>query len=55
MSSTVDRYDLVCNDYNDFSMNKHIHGDYVEYCDYEELEKKYDYLVSRITDLYRSC
>lgn len=52
--SSVDRYDLECHDYNDFSMNKCHDGDYVEYGDYQELEKKYDDLVNQVVNLYRS-
>lgn len=50
----VDRYDLECNDYNDFSMNKHPQGEYVEYEDYRRLEADYQDLQSRVEDLYRS-
>jgi len=34
-------------------MRKYDNGDFVEYSDYYELEKKYEKLVSMVTDLYR--
>lgn len=49
----VTKYDLECNDYNDYSMNVQPDGDYVEWDDYEALEKKYEALCKMIEQIYR--
>lgn len=63
---TVQRYDLVWEDYETGYMEKSNHGDYVLFDDYEDalinaqvefdtLKRDYDNLVKAIGELYRDA